>query len=41
MAELLPNALCAKGALTRLRPDDLAAQVVRRVVERAGLFSVS
>ena len=26
-----------KGALTKLRPDDLAAQVVRGVVERAGL----
>ena len=32
-----PFTFARKGALTRLRPDDLAAQVVRGVVERAGL----
>ena len=32
-----PFTFAHKGALTRLRPDDLAAQVVRGVVERAGL----
>ena len=32
-----PFTFARKGALTRLRPDDMAAQVVRGVVERAGL----
>ena len=32
-----PFTFARKGALVKLRPDDLAAQVVRGVVERAGL----
>lgn len=32
-----PFTFASKGALVKLRPDDLAAQVVRGVVERAGL----
>ena len=32
-----PFTFARKGALVKLRPDDLAAQVVRAVVERAGL----
>ena len=32
-----PFTFARKGALVKLRPDDLAAQVVRSVVERAGL----
>ena len=32
-----PFTFARKGALMKLRPDDLAAQVVRSVVERAGL----
>ena len=32
-----PFTFAHKGALVKLRPDDLAAQVVRGVVERAGL----
>ena len=32
-----PFTFARKGELVKLRPDDLAAQVVRRVVERAGI----
>src|SRR5205823_4342866 len=32
-----PFALAKKGALARVRPDDLAAQVVRALIERTGI----
>lgn len=32
-----PFTLAKKGALARVRPDDLAAQVVRGLVERSGV----
>jgi len=32
-----PLTLANKGALTRVRPDDLAAAVVKALVERAGI----
>jgi acetyl-CoA acyltransferase len=34
-----PFTLAKKGALARVRPDDLAAQVVRRLVAEAGISS--
>jgi acetyl-CoA acyltransferase len=34
-----PFTLARKGALSRVRPDDLAAQVVRRLVAQAGIAS--